>query len=141
MINKNVFHFSIAISFCFRITNLKYWGRSEQIISKTLQLLNDLSVGYSCVRKLVKLEEVQFMLNNHTVSTVYALFYLISFQSISGLVVVWKVSHLEAKNWKALLKCTKIIPIDPLFFYALVKQNMLSGIWVKYGYPMYVSTL
>lgn len=52
--------------FC-RITNLKYWGRSEQIISKTLQLLNDLSVGYSCVRKLVKLEEVQFMLNNHTV--------------------------------------------------------------------------
>lgn len=52
--------------FCFRITNLKYWGRSEQIISKTLQLLNDLSVGYSCVRKLVKLEEVQFMLNNHT---------------------------------------------------------------------------
>ncbi|CAD1475136.1 unnamed protein product, partial [Heterotrigona itama] len=48
------------------ITNLKYWGRSKQIISKTLQLLNDLSVGYSCVRKLVKLEEVQFMLNNHT---------------------------------------------------------------------------
>ncbi|XP_071447745.1 exportin-7 isoform X2 [Hetaerina americana] len=48
------------------ITNLKYWGRSEQIITKTLQLLSDLSVGYSCVRKLVKLEEVQFMLNNHT---------------------------------------------------------------------------
>ncbi|CAB3366026.1 Hypothetical predicted protein [Cloeon dipterum] len=48
------------------ITNLKYWGRSEQIISKTLQLLNDLSVGYSCVRKLVKLEEVQFILNHHT---------------------------------------------------------------------------
>ncbi|XP_025828927.1 exportin-7 isoform X1 [Agrilus planipennis] len=48
------------------ITNLKYWGRSEHIISKTLQLLNDLSVGYICVRKLVKLEEVQFILNNHT---------------------------------------------------------------------------
>ncbi|XP_018901722.1 exportin-7 isoform X2 [Bemisia tabaci] len=48
------------------ITNLKYWSRSEQVISKTLQLLSDLSVGYSCVRKLVKLEEVQFMLNNHT---------------------------------------------------------------------------
>lgn len=53
-----------------RITNLKYWGRSEQIISRTLQLLNDLSVGYTCVRKLVKLEEVQFMLNNHTVWTI-----------------------------------------------------------------------
>ncbi|XP_067129437.1 exportin-7 isoform X3 [Centruroides vittatus] len=48
------------------ITNLKYWSSSEQIISKTLQLLNDLSVGYSSVRKLVKLDEVQFMLNNHT---------------------------------------------------------------------------
>ncbi|KAL1122988.1 hypothetical protein AAG570_003312, partial [Ranatra chinensis] len=48
------------------ITNLKYWGRNEQIICKTLQLLSDLTVGYSCVRKLVKLEEVQFMLNNHT---------------------------------------------------------------------------
>lgn len=48
------------------ITNLKYWSSSEQIITKTLQLLNDLSVGYSSVRKLVKLEEVQFMLNNHT---------------------------------------------------------------------------
>ncbi|CAJ0949288.1 unnamed protein product, partial [Ranitomeya imitator] len=43
------------------ITNLKYWGRCEPITSKTLQLLNDLSV-----RKLVKLSAVQFMLNNHT---------------------------------------------------------------------------
>ena len=52
----------------YSITNLKYWGRSEPIISKTLQLLSDLSVGYSSVRKLVKLEAVQFMLSNHTVS-------------------------------------------------------------------------
>lgn len=50
----------------FSITNLKYLGRSEQIITRTLQLLTDLSVGYSCVRKLVKLDEIQFMLNNHT---------------------------------------------------------------------------
>ena len=56
-----------SFSFCYSITNLKYWGGSEQIISKTLQLLSDLSVGYGCVRKLVKLDEVQFMLNNHTV--------------------------------------------------------------------------
>ncbi|MBN3316501.1 XPO7 protein, partial [Atractosteus spatula] len=56
------------------ITNLKYWGRCEPITSKTLQLLNDLSIGYplmqtNCgisVRKLVKLSAVQFMLNNHT---------------------------------------------------------------------------
>ncbi|NXN02864.1 XPO7 protein, partial [Sylvia borin] len=60
------------------ITNLKYWGRCEPITSKTLQLLNDLSIGYpfgkssqilgkreNSVRKLVKLSAVQFMLNNH----------------------------------------------------------------------------
>lgn len=48
------------------ITNLKYWGGSENIISKTLQLLSDLSVGYGTVRKLVKLEEVGFLLSHHT---------------------------------------------------------------------------
>uniref|UniRef100_A0A7N8XBM2 Exportin 7 n=1 Tax=Mastacembelus armatus TaxID=205130 RepID=A0A7N8XBM2_9TELE len=45
------------------ITNLKYWGQCEPITSKTLQLLNDLSLGYPL---LVKLSAVQFMLNNHT---------------------------------------------------------------------------
>lgn len=30
------------------ITNLKYWGQCEPITSKTLQLLNDLSLGYPC---------------------------------------------------------------------------------------------
>jgi len=45
------------------ITNLKYWGNSEQIISKTLQLLSDLSVGYGTVRKLVKLEEVSDLIS------------------------------------------------------------------------------
>ncbi|XP_077291179.1 ran-binding protein 16 isoform X2 [Arctopsyche grandis] len=48
------------------ITNLKYWAGSEAITNKTLSLLSELSVGYSCVRKLVKLEEVQFMLTHHT---------------------------------------------------------------------------
>ncbi|NWY35303.1 XPO7 protein, partial [Pheucticus melanocephalus] len=58
------------------ITNLKYWGRCEPITSKTLQLLNDLSIGYPFGKgsqilgkshpELVKLSAVQFMLNNHT---------------------------------------------------------------------------
>ena len=60
-------HFHMAL-YLYSITNLKFWGRSEQIINKTLQLLSDLSVGYSSVRKLVKLEAVQFLLNSHTVS-------------------------------------------------------------------------
>ncbi|TFK14780.1 integrin alpha-4 [Platysternon megacephalum] len=28
------------------VTNLKCWGRCEPVISRTLQFLNDLSVGY-----------------------------------------------------------------------------------------------
>ena len=51
------------------IGNRKYWGVCELIkteLSKTLQLLSDLSVGYGTVRKLVKLEEVGFLLSNHT---------------------------------------------------------------------------
>lgn len=51
----------------FRITNLKCWGGSEAIITKTLQLLSDLSVGYSSVRKLVKLDAIMYMLDNHKV--------------------------------------------------------------------------
>jgi exportin-7 len=49
------------------ITNLKYWGNSELIIRKTLNLLNDLTLTYSLIRRLVKLDEIQFMLANHTV--------------------------------------------------------------------------
>ncbi|CAL4067523.1 unnamed protein product, partial [Meganyctiphanes norvegica] len=48
------------------ITNLKYWGHCEAILTRTLTLLSDLSISYNSVRKLVKLDEVQFILNNHT---------------------------------------------------------------------------
>lgn len=48
------------------ITNLKYWTKSEKIISKSLALFNDLSVGYSSVRKLMKLDSIHFLLANHT---------------------------------------------------------------------------
>merc|ERR1719412_715973 len=59
---------SMVLSVIIRkiITNLKYWGACELIISKTLQLLSYLSLGYGTVRKLVKLEEVGFLLSNHT---------------------------------------------------------------------------
>ncbi|XP_044573310.1 ran-binding protein 16 isoform X3 [Drosophila ananassae] len=48
------------------ITNLKFWGRSEPIISKTLMLLSDLSLHFNSVRKLARLDEIQFMLAHHT---------------------------------------------------------------------------
>ncbi|XP_064383025.1 exportin-7-like isoform X2 [Halichondria panicea] len=48
------------------VTNLKFWTSSKTIVTKTLQLLTDLSIGYGSVRKLVKLESVKFILENHT---------------------------------------------------------------------------
>lgn len=45
-IPKNSRKFSLILFFLPSITNLKYWGRCEPITSKTLQLLNDLSIGY-----------------------------------------------------------------------------------------------
>ncbi|XP_031210456.1 ran-binding protein 17 isoform X1 [Mastomys coucha] len=48
------------------VTNLKYWGRCEPVISRTLQFLSDLSVGYILLKKLVKIDAVKFMLKNHT---------------------------------------------------------------------------
>lgn len=56
------------------ITNLKYWSHREPIVAKTLLLLNELCVGYSSVRKLVKLEEIQFILQNHTVLSLSQVF-------------------------------------------------------------------
>ncbi|KAB7495287.1 Exportin-7 [Armadillidium nasatum] len=48
------------------ITNLKFWGHCEQILTHTLTLLSELSDNYNNLKKLLKMEEVQFMLNNHT---------------------------------------------------------------------------
>ena len=48
------------------ITSFQYWSNSEPITAKTLHLLSELSVGYGTVRKLVKLEEVNFLLSHHT---------------------------------------------------------------------------
>uniref|UniRef100_A0A1I8FZR5 Importin N-terminal domain-containing protein n=1 Tax=Macrostomum lignano TaxID=282301 RepID=A0A1I8FZR5_9PLAT len=48
------------------IANLKFWSHHETIIGRTLALLSDLSAGYSAVRKLVRLESVQFVLANHS---------------------------------------------------------------------------
>ncbi|CAD6193890.1 unnamed protein product [Caenorhabditis auriculariae] len=49
------------------LTNLKYWPTQADILDLSLSLLKDLSLGYSAVRKLFRLPEVQLLLNNHTV--------------------------------------------------------------------------
>ncbi|TKR60380.1 hypothetical protein L596_027635 [Steinernema carpocapsae] len=48
------------------ITNLKFWGHNEKLIEASLGLLNDLSLGFTSVRRLSRLNEIQFLLNNHT---------------------------------------------------------------------------
>eukprot|EP00053_Salpingoeca_punica_P016645 m.158193 g.158193 ORF g.158193 m.158193 type:complete len:1075 (+) comp17011_c0_seq2:97-3321(+) len=48
------------------VTNLKYWVHSDLVIDRTLELLGDMCVGFTSVRRLVKLETVHFMLENHT---------------------------------------------------------------------------
>ncbi|KAB1256101.1 Exportin-7, partial [Camelus dromedarius] len=49
------------------ITNLKYWGRCEPITSKTLQLLNDLSIGYPFQNRTCRSEHFAFLgINNQS---------------------------------------------------------------------------
>ncbi|KAK6014387.1 hypothetical protein OSTOST_20230, partial [Ostertagia ostertagi] len=53
------------------LTNLKYWATNEQILELSLSLLKDLSLGYTAVRKLFRLQEVQLLLSNHTVRIMF----------------------------------------------------------------------
>ncbi|CAI5453025.1 unnamed protein product [Caenorhabditis angaria] len=48
------------------LTNLKYWPTNSDLLDLSLSLLKDLSLGYTAVRKLFRLPEVQLLLNNHT---------------------------------------------------------------------------
>lgn len=48
------------------VKNLRFWTASDLIITKTLELLSDLCFGYSSLRRLVKSETIQFILDNHT---------------------------------------------------------------------------
>ncbi|XP_063684072.1 exportin-7-like isoform X3 [Bolinopsis microptera] len=47
------------------LTNLRYWSKNRDIVDETMQLFNNLSIGYTCVRKMSKLDAVKFMLANH----------------------------------------------------------------------------
>jgi exportin-7 len=51
---------------CHSASNLKIWVQSEDIIDGTVQLLSELSVGYSTVRMLLKLQTIQYILVHHS---------------------------------------------------------------------------
>ncbi|CAI5723453.1 hypothetical protein KXD40_000640 [Peronospora effusa] len=46
--------------------NLKFWGETEVIISKTLALFFEVASGYSSGKLLLGLETVQYLIGNHT---------------------------------------------------------------------------
>ncbi|KAF6779419.1 hypothetical protein AHF37_01928, partial [Paragonimus kellicotti] len=50
------------------VTNIKYWSSNEPILNRTLNLLSELSRGYTAMRKLIRLDDIQFVLTNHNVS-------------------------------------------------------------------------
>ncbi|KAF7253054.1 hypothetical protein EG68_10905 [Paragonimus skrjabini miyazakii] len=47
------------------VTNIKYWSSNEPILNRTLNLLSELSRGYTAMRKLIRLDDIQFVLTNH----------------------------------------------------------------------------
>jgi len=48
------------------ITNLNCWSSSELIVKNTLAILHELSVGFASLTKIADLDEVKFILSNHT---------------------------------------------------------------------------
>lgn len=54
-------------------TNLRAYGRSEQLVHLTLQLFQDLASGYMSGKLLLKLEVVSLMLQHHTSSAFHFL--------------------------------------------------------------------
>ncbi|CAF0774053.1 unnamed protein product [Adineta steineri] len=47
-------------------TNLQYSTITDKLIERTVGCFSDLSQGYQSVRKLVKLDPIQYFINNHT---------------------------------------------------------------------------
>ena len=50
------------------LLNLRYWSAHEVVLEPTLRLFGDLASSFTSMRKLLQLEDIKFMLENHTVS-------------------------------------------------------------------------
>ncbi|KAI7869031.1 armadillo-type protein [Spinellus fusiger] len=55
------------------ISNLQFWGNSEVVIRRTLELFNDLASGYSAMKNIRKLDTTQLIMQNH-MSTEFSFF-------------------------------------------------------------------
>lgn len=47
--------------------NLKVWAKSERIIRETMALFDDIVLGYSTSKLVIKLEPIKYIINNHSV--------------------------------------------------------------------------
>ncbi|VDD76701.1 unnamed protein product [Mesocestoides corti] len=48
------------------LLNLRYWSNQEAVLEPTLNLLGELASSFSSMRKLLQLDDIKFMLANHT---------------------------------------------------------------------------
>ncbi|KAJ1944004.1 hypothetical protein FBU59_002727 [Linderina macrospora] len=56
--------------------NLKTWRTQTAVISRSLQLLHDMSIGYVSVRQITKLNTIKLLLANHNSDQFYFLSYI-----------------------------------------------------------------
>ncbi|VDN19197.1 unnamed protein product [Dibothriocephalus latus] len=52
------------------LSNLRYWSAQDIVLQPTLSLFGELASSYSAMRKLLRLDDINFMLMNHTVGFV-----------------------------------------------------------------------
>ncbi|BHF65502.1 Exportin 7 [Sparganum proliferum] len=48
------------------LSNLRYWSAQDVVLQPTLALFGELASSYSAMRKLLRLDDINFMLMNHT---------------------------------------------------------------------------
>lgn len=56
---------------CNSANNLKFWFKSQVVVSKTLDLIYELATGYSSAKLLIKLDTINMILRMHTVPLVF----------------------------------------------------------------------
>lgn len=57
------------------LLNLRYWSDQEAVLEPTLKLFGELTSSFTAMRKLLQLDDIKYMLANHTVSLPFLLYF------------------------------------------------------------------
>ncbi len=76
-------------------TNLQYSIITDKLIERTVGCFSDLTHGYQSVRKLVKLDPIQYFINNHTQD-------LFPFLHLNPTIKRSQTSDISASSWSRL---------------------------------------